>query len=537
MAHRFVILSGPICGGKTALAAGLSERFGAKVFKTKTFIQERFKDDSADRGELQNHGDLLDERTKGKWVLDGVSRFTKGVSEDDIVLIDSVRIKAQVEHIRRAYGPRVVHIHVTADESTLRKRFKKRKRNADRATTYDQARGNATEAQVGVLKAAADVVVYTDRCTAEDVVVRAASHLGLFERGRSRLVDVVVGGQYGSEGKGHVCSYLAPEYQVLVRVGGPNAGHKVFRHPEPFTHRLLPSGTRFGSADLVIGAGAVIDIDTLLEEIADCEVPADRLIVDEQAMIIEKVDLRSEARLEKDIGSTRRGVGAATARRIMGRGASSGARRVRLAKDVPELRPFIGSACSSLEDALRDGKKILLEGTQGTGLSIFHGSYPHVTSRDTSVAGCLAEAGVAPSRVRRVVLVCRSYPIRVKSPEGSSSGPMSQDVSWAEISRRSGISVRQLTKNEKGSVSGKQRRVAEFDWALLRKSASLNGPTDVAITFADYLSESNTEARRLEQLTDETLRFIQEVERVAAAPVSLVSTRFHWRSFIDRRAW
>lgn len=205
-----------------------------------------------------------------------------------------------------------------------------------------------------------------------------------------------------------------------------------------------------------------------------------------------------------------------------------------LAKDVKELKPFIRPTCELLEVAFSAGQHVLLEGTQGTGLSIHHGSYPHVTSRDTTVAGCLAEAGISPSRVRRVILVCRTYPIRV---EGKYSGPMSQEIDWAEVARRSGISPEELEANEKTSTTRRRRRVSEFDWVLLRKSASLNAPTDIALTFADYLNISNREARRFEQLTEDSIRFIEEVERVAQAPVSLISTRFHSRSIIDRRAW
>ena len=102
-----------------------------------------------------------------------------------------------------------------------------------------------------------------------------------------------------------------------------------------------------------------------------------------------------------------------------------------------------------LEEAFCNRKRVLLEGTQGTGLSIYHGYYPHVTSRDTTVAGCLAEAGISPSRVRKVVMVCRTYPIRVQSPEaaGRTSGPMSQEITLEEISRRSEIPLVDLQED------------------------------------------------------------------------------------------
>src|SRR5262249_7361004 len=143
----------------------------------------------------------------------------------------------------------------------------------------------------------------------------------------------VIGGEYGSEGKGHIVSYLAREYDVLIRVGGPNAGHKVFQDPRPYTHHLLSSGTLFSSAKLLIAPGAVINVQTLLKEINDCRVDNQRLSIDPQAMIIESKDAKREADLVKTIGSTGQGVGAATARRIMGRSDP----KLRLARDITDL--------------------------------------------------------------------------------------------------------------------------------------------------------------------------------------------------------
>ena len=181
---------------------------------------------------------------------------------------------------------------------------------------------------------------------------------------------------------------------------------------------------------------------------------------------------------------------------------------------------------------------MLIEGTQGAGLSLFHGSYPHVTSRDTSVAGCLSEAGIPPSRVRRVVMVCRTHPIRVQSPRGGTSGPMGEhEIDWGVIAERSRIPLEALKKSELTSTTHRQRRVSEFNWDLLRRAAALNGPTDIALTFVDYLNPTNADARRFDRLDPKTINFIEEVQRVAAAPVSLISTRFGFRSIIDRRAW
>lgn len=141
------------------------------------------------------------------------------------------------------------------------------------------------------------------------------------------------------------------------------------------------------------------------------------------------------------------------------------------------------------------------------------------------------------NQTRWVILVIRTYPIRVQNPdtEGKTSGPMSQEITYEELARRSGIPQEELEKTEKGSVSHRQRRIAEFDWALLRRSVELNGATDIALTFADYVSIDNRAAQRYDQLTDETIRFIEEVERVSGVPVSLITTRFDARSVIDRR--
>jgi adenylosuccinate synthase len=223
-----------------------------------------------------------------------------------------------------------------------------------------------------------------------------------------------VGGQWGSEGKGNLAFYLAPEYDLLVRTGAPNAGHKVRDHDGVvYTHRQLPSGTRATNSRLLLGAGAVIDVAILLREIADCAIWPDRLAIDPAALIIEQHDVEREAGLKQAIGSTGTGGGAALARRIEQRGMPGA---VRMAGNVRELSPYIRESAAVLQEVLALGGRIFVEGTQGTGLSILNGSYPHVTSRDTTVGTLLAEAGVAPRLLRRVIVACRAYPMPLTSP-------------------------------------------------------------------------------------------------------------------------
>lgn len=539
MPKRIVVLSGRVSAGKSTLATALAQQFDAHVLNTKELITAAARGKlQAERGSLQRYGDLLDRKTKGEWVANSLSRFAERLPPEAIIVVDSVRIIEQVHAIRRAYGPRVIHIHLEADLLVLAERYKRKQRHSNfrEFSSYSQLSGNKTESRIGALGESADVVISTDRCTKADVLVRAASRLGLYGREHQQLVDVLVGGAYGSEGKGHIASYLAPEYDILIRVGGPNAGHKVFEDPEPYIHHLLPSGTRRCNAALIIAPGAVLNVSQLLKEIADCHVSGQRLSIDPQAMIIEEQDQKFEKQtLVGSIGSTGQGVGAATARKIL-RGALPP--NVRLAKDVAELKHFVRDTGHLLDKAFRDGKRVFLEGTQGVGLSLHHGKYPHVTSRDTTVSGCLSEAGIPPSRVRKVVMVCRTFPIRVKSPSKQrTSGYMAQPLTWTDVAQRSGYDAKTLELAEHTSTTNKLRRVGEFEWDLFRRAVSLNGPTDIALSFVDYLSSSNTKARRFEMLTPGTIRFIEELERVASASVSLISTRFNYRSIIDRRSW
>lgn len=544
---RIVVISGAVGAGKSTLAGLLSQRHDAFHMRTHDLMEDHAREFTVDlpreRRAMQEYGDRLDTESQGGWVAEGVARSLDSTTDQSravtLVVVDSVREHRQVERFREAFGSLVTHVHLEAPVDVLESRYLHRGSRSGLAelASYSEVMGNRTEAAVGDLERDADIVIDTARCAKEDVYVRVAASLGLFADRGDRLVDVLVGGQYGSEGKGNVAFYLAPEYDILMRVGGPNAGHKV-PLPTPYTHRLLPSGTQANTdATIVIGPGATLSLDVLLNEIAECSVEVDRLAIDPQVMIIEPEDIAAETALVNGIGSTGKGGGAAAARRILGRHGDSASVPVRLGRDVPELRPYLKPSFEVLDAAFSRGQKVLLEGTQGTSLSIFHGDYPHVTSRDTTTSGTLAEAGIGVHRVRKVVMTARTYPIRVQNPDGGTSGPMSQEISWNDVAARSSIPVEELTKHERGSVSGNKRRVAEFDWQLLRRASELNGATDIALTFADYLDINNRAARRYEQLTPTTIDFVEEVERVAGVPVSLIGTRFDIRSVIDRRRW
>ena len=491
-----------------------------------------------ERGKLQRAGQRLDKADGGAWVATALQRTidtaTRGATPEGLFVVDSVRIADQIDAVRRAYGAEVHHIHLTATAEELRARYKKRTRHEDEDVDYETLKRNRTEKGIEELEPLADIVVHTDKCSEGAVLVRATALLNLYPRSNEALVDVLVGGQYGSEGKGNIVGHIAPEYDLLIRVGGPNAGHQVYAEPTPEKYYHLPSGTRRApNAQLLLGPGAVIYPPKLLEEIATHGVTVDRLIIDEQAMIISDEDIREEEARFSNISSTAQGVGIASARKLTGRSDYKDDMVRFLARDVRELRPYMGKARTVIADATVRGLRILLEGTQGTSLSVHHGRYPHVTTRDTTVSGCLADAGIPPFSVRKIIMVCRTFPIRVGGP----SGPMDYEVCIDEIHKRSGISVEELKKTETTTTTQRPRRIAEFDWEQFKESVQLNGPTDIALTFVDYFGASNKTAFRFEQLGDETIRFVEEVERVSGRPVSLLSTDFGWRNVIDRRAW
>ena len=535
---RIVLVSGQICSGKSALVEQLRDRHGARVVKTKELILKKSPKIKDERRALQLAGQRLDQEDGGSWVAEALQRVVDDSSKSDVpkglFVVDSVRILGQVNAIRKAYGADVHHIHLTAPDEVLRERYHRRSRSDDQGVSYAQLKGNRTEKGVERLADVADVVVSTDKCSKEAVLVRATALLNLYPRSNDQLVDVLIGGQYGSEGKGNIVGHIAAEYDLLVRVGGPNAGHQVYSEPQPEKYFHLPSGTRRApNAKLLLGPGAVIYPPKLLDEIAAHGVSKDRLSIDPQAMIISDADREEEARLYGNISSTAQGVGVASARKMTGRSDYKDGKQKFLACDCPELSPYIRSSRKIIADSIVQGQRILLEGTQGTSLSLHHGQYPHVTTRDTTVAGCLADAGIAPSNVRRVIMVCRTFPIRVGGP----SGPMDYEVEMEAIHQRSGIPLDDLKRTETTTTTKRARRIAEFDWVQFRDSVQLNGPTDIALTFVDYFGVENRGAYRFEQLTDETISFVEEVERVSGRPVSLLSTDFNWRNVIDRRAW
>lgn len=548
MAQRKIILllSGEIASGKTTLAQSLNGAFDFNMFKTRAAIKElgkkQLKGKPPERDFLQKFGTSLDKKDDGKWVLDYFQNdFNFSFDSSPYAVVDAVRMGGQVTHFRKAYSYVVVHIHLTASAACLQKRFLERDEVAHLSRKaaldkYHDAKADLTESRVHHLAKEADLTINTELCSKDDVFYRAASFLRLLTPTRNDLVDVIVGGQFGSEGKGQIAAHIAPEYDCLVRVGGPNAGHSVYEEPYKHVFHLLPSGShRNRNAKLLLGPGAVINIDTLLAEIRKYNIVDEfskRLRIDPNAIVISKKDIDAEQKIKDIISSTGQGVGAATANNLFTARLHGSDKHK--AKNFSELKGLIGSTFDELEWMYRHDKRILLEGTQGTGLSLHHGLYPSVTSRDTTVSGCLSEAGISPKRVNRIIMVARCYPIRVG---GTSGDFLSTEINMKTVAKRSGKDINDLIAKEKTTTTGKDRRIAEFSWTMFRRACELNSPTDIALTFTDYISILNEKARRFDQLTAETRQFIEEIESCSGVKVSLIGTGFDYRAIMDRRNW
>ena len=269
-------------------------------------------------------------------------------------------------------------------------------------------------------------------------------------------VTVIVGGQYGSEGKGKVAHWLAREKSasVAVRTGGPNAGHTVEDVPDhPVVLRQLPTAAFLPNVMCVLGPGSYIDPDLLLDEVSRTGLSADRLLIDPNATVITKDDKTRERKstLRASIGSTQSGTGATVIKRIERKVSTE------LAKNDVRLSHFTAPVAPFLRSQLLLGRRIVLEGTQGFGLSLLHApTYPYVTSRDTTAAAFVSEVGLSPMDIDEIVMVLRAFPIRVSG----NSGPLANEIDWQTITNESGSPIPIL---EQTSVTRRIRRVGRFD--------------------------------------------------------------------------
>ena len=416
----------------------------------------------------------------------------------------------------------------------------------------------------------------------------------MFESNRRTVV--VVGAQWGDEGKGKLVDVLAERADWVVRYqGGANAGHTVDLGGKPFVLRQIPSGILHPRVRCAIGNGVVLDPDTLFTEIDELRRRGiqveKRLYVSDRAHLVLPYHklLDGESRASKEIGTTGRGIGPAyedkSARRgvrvldlrdtarlrslvekgvaranVMLESFGSASRAsvdetlATIAAVAPRLLPLAHDVGLEIHNAIRAGAAVLLEGAQGSLLDLDHGTYPFVTSSNTTSGGAAIGAGIAPTCIQSVLGVVKAYTTRV------GNGPLPTEFD-AELGER----VRTLG-NEFGAVTGRARRCGWFDSVVVRYAARINGLTDLAVTKLDVLDtldrlgictgytidgelhtefpgeiamleraqpsyewfdgwlQSTAEARTLDQLPAAARRYLDRIRELVDAPITFVST-------------
>jgi len=329
---------------------------------------------------------------------------------------------------------------------------------------------------------------------------------------------IVVGGFYGDEGKGKIVSHIArrDDCSVAVRGGvGPNAGHSIVWEEKLYRLRMLPSAFVNPKTRLLIGPGVLVNPQVFLKEVEEVKAKG-RCGLDPLCAIIEQKHIdqdRSSQHLSGKIGTTGTGTGPCNADRVN--------RSARLARDLPELTDYLTDVPAAVNEALEKGERVLVEGTQGTFLSLFHGSYPFVTSKDVTASSIAADVGLGPTNVDDVVVVFKAYVTRV------GSGFLKGELSPGETVKRGWA--------EYGTVTGRQRRAAPFDFDLARRAVMLNGATQVALTKLDIVYPECRGVTSYGALPKEARDLIEGIEKETGVPVTLIGTGPSVEEVVDRR--
>ena len=330
---------------------------------------------------------------------------------------------------------------------------------------------------------------------------------------------IIVGGNFGDEGKGKIVSHVAhiDKPTIISRGGvGPNAGHTVMVGEKKFGVRMCPSGFVYPDARLMIGTGVLVDPRVFAHEVEVLGVEG-RVFIDKRCAIIDEQHIaedKSNVHLSKKVGSTGTGCGPANRDRAM--------RVARLARDIPELSKYLVDVPLEINKALDADENVVLEGTQGFGISLYYGYYPFVTSKDTSASQMAADNGVGPTRIDDVIVVFKAFPTRV------GEGPFDTEMSSNK--------AHELGIEEFGTVTGRERRIGNWDGEMARYATMINGATQIAITGVDHIDQSCFGATKFSQLTKPVKDFIGQVEEDTGCPVTLISTGPEMSQIVDIRS-
>lgn len=331
------------------------------------------------------------------------------------------------------------------------------------------------------------------------------------------MTDLIVGVQWGDEGKGKIVDKLAKEYDYIVRYqGGHNAGHTIVVDGKKYALHLMPSGILYPKCKNIIGNGVVISLEALIKEIEQFESLGDlrgRLFISDRAHLItpyhQMLDLARENNAKNAIGTTKNGIGPAYSDKVARMGLrvsdlrdlkmleqklASYKEQIAYLQDLydltlpsvesiiqnihaiaPKILPLITDTTKLLWDGLDEGKNILLEGAQGSMLDIDHGTYPFVTSSSTISAGSSSGSGIPPNRIEKIIGITKAYCTRV----GNGPFPTEQNNTIGQELGQKGC--------EFGTTTGRKRRCGWLDAIALKYACRLNGCTDLALMKLDVL--------------------------------------------------
>lgn len=325
------------------------------------------------------------------------------------------------------------------------------------------------------------------------------------------MITLVVGAQYGGEGKGKISAFLAwrHRFDVACRCGGPNSSHTVVHNGREFRLRMMPAAAVIRrDIDVYFGAGTLIHWPTLEAEMAETDFKG-RLLIDPNAGVVtqEIVDEQRQDDRYGAIGSTLTGTGYAASLRSL--------RKLELAKDFSELKEYTHSSVSTqLRSDILEKRSVLVEGHQGYGLSNYHGDYPFTSSRDSTASEMLSELGLGPNQEKmRIVLATKIFPTR------NHAGHLGDELCEADADA---LGIKEYGGGAWG-IPNRRRRVSTFDTDLVVRAAFANSATEIALTGADYLDRNLRGRRKLiesEPLED----FLFSLSKAPLPPVRLIST-------------
>jgi adenylosuccinate synthase len=331
-------------------------------------------------------------------------------------------------------------------------------------------------------------------------------------------VDVVVGGFWGDEGKGKIISHLVNKRNatIVARGGvGPNAGHTIVVDGIEYKLRMIPSGIGGKNVKkLLIGPGVLVNPEVFLKEIKETQMEG-KAFLDFQCGIIEdkhrQID-STDPHLVKKVGTTGSGSGPANEERVR--------RKLKLAKDIKELNSYLIDVPGEIHAGIAKGESVLLEGTQATHLSLFHGTYPFVTTKDVTASAICSDVGIGPTVVTDVTLVLKAYVTRVG--EGFLPNELTEDETiekgWTEY----------------GTVTKRLRRAAPFSPDLAKRSILLNGATKVALTKLDIVFPEERGKTSFEDLSEAAKDWIIGKEKEIGMKFTFIGTGPADIEIIDR---